>query len=151
MTASFRTPAEAGFTMMELLLVLILVGILAGTLMTHVNLSFDNSENAAALRRAESSVRVRVAHVQNEAMRRRTECSVQFGAGTMEASCGGSRISLAGEASAAPYGEGIVLGRDSISGFSIQSNGIISHEGRKPLRLEKDGTTREFTLVTGVM
>ena len=150
MTVAFRSSREAGFTLMELTLVLVLVGILAGTLMSHVNLSFDNPEDDADLRRAERTVRVRVAHVQNEAMRLHADCTVQFGPQAMEASCDGFQVSLPGEAHSVPYGEGIALGKDSLSEFTVDSDGIISADGRKALRLRKNETTLEFKLVTGV-
>ena len=85
---------NAGFTTLELVLVLMLMGILCGMLLSHANISFGTASESAALRDASRFIKARVAHVQNLAILNQTSCEVRFFESGMESRCGSGTDSI---------------------------------------------------------
>ena len=160
---------NAGFTTLELILVLTLMGILGGMLLSHANLSFDTASETAALRDASRLIKARVAHVQNLAIRNQTSCEVRFFEDAMEDRCGVATdeidTSMIGESRKNPS-----YGKDEKTNFPIEaktfpiltinSNGVIeeitnsdgSREGVKKaiVELECGDATETVEIVAGV-
>lgn len=125
---------NAGFTTLELVLVLMLMGILVGMLLSHANISFGTASESAALRDASRLIKARVAHVQNLAIRNQTSCEVRFFESGMESRCGsgtdGIDTGMIGEGKKNPsYGidekTNLAIEATSFPLLTINSKGVI--------------------------
>ena len=149
MRSSVRSTAsdsEAGFTLLEIVMVITLMALLSSIYISHSGLDISSPEDRIVLAQQESLIRARAAHMQTEAILMKRECSLEFGVSSMTYSDGCKP--MPGEAKTVPYLEGISLIDGDGSMIKADKNGFIVSADE--IKLEKNSVTSSFRLTEGI-
>lgn len=137
---------EAGFTLLEIVMVITLMALLSGIYISHAGISVSMPEDRIILSQQENLIRARAAHLQTEAILMKRDCRLTLARTGM--TYGEGCRPMPGDGNTVPYLEGVVMTGEGEQNIKADKNGII--ESAVDITLEKKSASVTFRLAEGV-
>ena len=136
---------EAGFTLLEIVMVITLMALLSGIYISHAGFSVSMPEDRIILSQQENLIRARAAHLQTEAILMRQTCTLTFSSDGM--TYGKNCRPMPGDGQVVLYLDGVVMTGDGRPVLKADKNGII--DSAVDITLEKKSASVTFRLTEG--
>ena len=137
--------SEAGFTLLEIVMVITLMAVLSGIFISHAGFSISMPEDRILLTQQENLIRARTAHLQTEAILMKRDCTLTLTSTGM--TYGDGCRPMPGDGSSVPYLEGVAMAGDR-SAIKADKNGIL--QSAVEVTLQNKSASLTFKLTEGV-
>ena len=138
--------AEAGFTLLEIVMVITLMALLSGIYISHAGISVSMPEDRIILTQQENLIRARAAHLQTEAILMRQTCTLTFRSDGM--TYGENCRPMPGDGQVVLYLDGVGMTGEGSPKLIADKNGII--ESAVDITRGKKSASVTFRLTEGV-
>ena len=146
--------SEAGFTLLEIVMVITLMAVLSGIFISHAGFSISMPEDRILLTQQENLIRARTAHLQTEAILMKRDCTLTLTSTGM--TYGDGCRPMPGDGSSVPYLEGVAMAGDR-SAIKADKNGILTKADKNGIlqsavevTLQNKSASLTFKLTEGV-
>ena len=138
--------SEAGFTLLEIVMVITLMALLSGIFISHAGFSISMPEDRILLTQQENLIRARAAHLQTEAILMRRDCTLTLAPTGM--TYGEGCRPMPGDGNTVPYLKGVVMTGEGEQNITSDKNGIL--QSAVDITLQNNSASVTFRLTEGV-